>query len=702
MEALRPGDPDRVGGYLLQARLGTGGMGQVFLGRSPSGLPVAVKVVHAALAGDGGFRARFRREVAAARSVSGAFTAPMIDADPDAQLPWLVTAFLPGMSLQDAVLTHGPFPVPAVYALGAGLAEALGSIHRAGVVHRDLKPSNVMLGPDGPRVIDFGIAHAADAEIVTQSGHAIGSPGFLSPEQARGGDTGPASDVFSFGAVLCFAATADGPFGTAAAHVLIYRVVHEAPRLDGIADPDLRGMVAACLDKSQERRPSLPDLLQWLAHRAPRTDVLQGTAWLPGAVAADVTQRAGRPLPTAPPRSVDRRRFLVLGGAGVAVAAAGGGVAAALAGSDSGGPTASPRPVSSTTAAAAPPPTRDGKLRWRHGTGGYLRSNPTVAATTVYVGGAKGNLLALNAATGKQRWRQRVAPPGVDVVAAPAVAGGLVYMSSLSGDVYALDARTGRVRWRYAAGEQVGSAPMVAGNTVYVASQLGNIAAGFRGGYLTALNAATGTVKWRRRTKEAINSDLAVTGGVIYLPDDSLYALDAATGRVRWRYRNSDIHSPAVAGGVVYCGNFQGDELHAVDAATGKRKWKYRVGGPITVRPLVAGGLVYAGDWEGNFWALDAATGALRWQLQTNGQVQSDAVLAGGGLVCFGSGVFTEGDVYAADAATGRVVWRYHTDKGIESSPAVAGGIVYITCKNGFVYALDVRGGTETVPPVAE
>ena len=727
MEALRPGDPERIGGYLLQARLGAGGMGQVFLGRSPGGLPVALKVVHPGLAGDGSFRARFRREVTAARAVSGAFTAPVIDADPDAPLPWLVTTFLPGLSLQDAVVAHGPFPPPAVFALGAGLAEALASIHRAGVVHRDLKPPNVMLGPDGPRVIDFGIAYAAEASVVTQAGTAIGSPGFLSPEQARGGATGPAGDVFSFGAVLCYAATGEGPFGKAAAHVLLYRVVHEPPRLDRVIDPELRALVAACLDKDPRRRPVLADLLRRLADRAPRTDVLQGTAWLPGPVAADIARRTGdlpnvpaspnTPAPvqptTMPPRldRLNRRRFLVAGGAGV-VLAAGGGTVVALAAADGDGSaggraaaSSGPRPAAPASASpsgAAPRPTRDGRVRWKHGTGGYLISNPTAAAGTVYVGGAKGNLLALHAGTGRPRWRQRVAPPGVDVVVAPAVAGGVVYMGSLDGGLYALDARTGRVKWRHNAGEQVGAAAVAAGGAVYVASQIGNIAAGFKGGYVTALNATTGAVRWRRRTREAINSELAIAGGVIYVPADSLYALDAATGRVRWTYKEPDIKSPAVSGGMVYCGNFQGEEVHAVDAATGRRRWTYRTGGPVTARPLVTGRTVFVGDWDGNMWALDAATGALRWQLQTNGQIQSEAAAAPGGLICFASGVFGDGNVYAVDAATGHPVWRYQAGKGIESSPAVANGTVYISCKNGVIFALDVRGGTATVPPTTD
>jgi outer membrane protein assembly factor BamB len=755
VEALRPGDPVRIGGYLLQARLGSGGMGQVFFARSPGGMPVALKVVHPHFAGDRGFRGRFRREVEAARSVSGAFTAPVIDADPDVRLPWLATAFLPGLSLQDAVLAHGAFPAPAACALGAGLAEALDSIHRAGVVHRDLKPSNVMLGPDGPRVIDFGIAYAAEATVVTQAGHAIGSPGFLSPEQARGDDTGPASDVFSFGAVLCYAATADGPFGRATVPVLLYRVVHEPPRLDHVADAGLRVLIAACLDKDPRRRPAADELLRRLAERTPRTDVLQGTAWLPAPVAADIVRRAHQPPPVPAPgwgaprqdetrqdetrqdetrqdagqrdagqrdavargpdgtdgsARLDRRRLLILGGSGAALAA--GGVAAAIAamsggtdgktGGRQGGSASASAGTRPAAAPASPPPTHDGKVRWTHKTGAYLVSDPAVAGGIVYVGGAKGNLLALDVRTGKPRWRHRVAPAGVDVSAAPAVAGGVVYMSSLDGGLYALDARTGRAKWRYGAGEQVAAAAVVGGGTVYVVSQIGNIASGFKGGYLTALHAASGAVRWRRRTKDAINSEPVLAGGVLYVPDDSLYAFDAATGRVKWIYKNKDVHRPAVAGGVVYCGNFQGEEIHAIDAATGRRKWKYATGGPVTARPLVAGGTVYAGNWDGDMYALDAATGTMKWQLQTNGQIQSNAALAGRDLVCFGSGVFSAGDVYAVSAATGRPVWRHHTSKGIESSPAVAAGVVYIACKNGVVYALDVTGGARTVPPTAD
>ncbi|WP_165978451.1 serine/threonine-protein kinase, partial [Actinomadura darangshiensis] len=278
MRPLQPGDPTHLGDHRVLARLGSGGMGEVFLGRSPGGRMVAVKVVHEALAAQPGFRARFRREVTAARSVGGAYTAPLVDADPDAEVPWLATAYLPGMSLRDAIDAHGPLPPPAVRALGAALAEALVAIHGAGVVHRDLKPGNVMLTPDGPRVIDFGIAQAAEATAITESGAFLGSPGYLAPEQAAGGRAGPAADVFALGAVLAFAATGSGPFGQGPVHVLIHRALHDPPDLAAVPDPGLRHLIATCLDKDPARRPVPAALVPHLA--APP----QGVAWLPETV----------------------------------------------------------------------------------------------------------------------------------------------------------------------------------------------------------------------------------------------------------------------------------------------------------------------------------------------------------------------------------------------------------------------------------
>ncbi len=292
MEELQAGDPPQIGPYLLLGRLGAGGMGQVFLGRSPGGRLVAVKVIRAELAGDPGFRARFAREVAAARKVSGVFTAAVVDADPAAPLPWLVTAFVTGLSLAEAVGEYGALPVASVLALAAGLAEGLGAVHAAGVVHRDLKPSNVLLAADGPRVIDFGISRAVDATQMTRTGMVIGSPAFMSPEQVEGGAVGPASDVFSLGAVLVFAATGEGPFGRGAPTALMYRVVHGTPRLDRLPGP-VRPLAERCLAKDPGQRPTAAQFLAELTAAHPSAADLAD--WLP----ASILTAAASPRPEA-------------------------------------------------------------------------------------------------------------------------------------------------------------------------------------------------------------------------------------------------------------------------------------------------------------------------------------------------------------------------------------------------------------------
>lgn len=301
MEPLLADDPEQVGPYSLLGRLGSGGMGQVYLGRSPAGRLVAVKTVHEGLANDPDFRARFAREAASARSVSGAFTAPVVDADPDRPVPWLATTFLGGMSLSEAVTRHGPLPPPSVRVLAAALAEALVAIHAAGILHRDLKPSNIMLTPDGPKVIDFGIARAVEESRLTQTGAAIGTPGYLAPEQALGQDVTFAADVFSLGAVLVYASTGTGPFGRSRSYELLHRVVHADPALDGVADAEVRALAAACLEKDPARRPTLAEILDRLddddALPAPAAgreadgrwpDAAENMAWLPEPVVDDI------------------------------------------------------------------------------------------------------------------------------------------------------------------------------------------------------------------------------------------------------------------------------------------------------------------------------------------------------------------------------------------------------------------------------
>jgi serine/threonine protein kinase len=275
---LRPEDPQAIGPYRLVGQLGQGGMGRVFLGVSPGGRPVAVKAIRAELAADPEFRTRFGREVASARRVSGVYTAQVVDADVDGPVAWMATAYVPGLSLDEAVHTHGPLPEASLLALAAGLAESLNAIHAAGVVHRDLKPSNVLLAEDGPRVIDFGISRAVEAAtMLTQAGLVVGSPGFMSPEQAMGAEVGPPSDVFNLGAVIAFAATGEGPFGTGTTPALLYRVVHGAPSLD-LVPPRARPLIERCLAKSPGERPTASGLLAEVGALQPDGD------WLPEAI----------------------------------------------------------------------------------------------------------------------------------------------------------------------------------------------------------------------------------------------------------------------------------------------------------------------------------------------------------------------------------------------------------------------------------
>ncbi|MFD7564604.1 serine/threonine-protein kinase [Streptomyces tendae] len=265
MEALKAGDPERIGAYRLVGRLGAGGMGQVFLGRSAGGRPVAVKVIRPEYGADAAFRRSFAREVEAARRVGGFFTAQVVDADPDAERPWLVSAFVPGPSLYTVVSEHGALPAGALRVLAAGLAEGLDAIHRCGLVHRDLKPGNVIVAADGPRVIDFGIARALEASSHTVSGVVAGTPAYMSPEQARGDrGIGPASDVFALGSVLAFAATGRAPFGDGHPAAMLYRIVQEEPDL-ALVDHELRGLVAACLTKDPDTRPTAAGILDSLS-----------------------------------------------------------------------------------------------------------------------------------------------------------------------------------------------------------------------------------------------------------------------------------------------------------------------------------------------------------------------------------------------------------------------------------------------------
>lgn len=269
MMRLRREDPRVVGSFRLHRRLGAGGMGVVYLGSDRRGQRVALKVIRPDLAEDQEFRSRFAREVSAARRIRGGCTARLVAADLEAERPWFATQYVPGPSLHDKVAEEGPLTAAQIAAIGAALSEGLVAVHEAGVVHRDLKPSNILLSPKGPRIIDFGIAWATGASTLTHVGTAVGSPGFLAPEQVRGAAVTPATDVFALGATLAYAATADSPFGHGSSEVMLYRVVHEEPHLIGVPDA-LAPLVQACLAKDPEDRPTTLQLSMRLKEIAAR------------------------------------------------------------------------------------------------------------------------------------------------------------------------------------------------------------------------------------------------------------------------------------------------------------------------------------------------------------------------------------------------------------------------------------------------
>ncbi|WP_344055212.1 serine/threonine-protein kinase, partial [Streptomyces thermoalcalitolerans] len=311
MQRLAPDDPQRIGAYRLLARLGAGGMGQVYLARSDRGRTVAVKLVRQELAQQEEFRARFRQEVQAARRVGGHWTAPVLDADTEAAVPWVATGYVAGPSLQQVVgHDHGPLPERSVRILAAGLAGALKDIHAAGLVHRDLKPSNVLVTIDGPRVIDFGIARALETVTdggLTRTGALVGSPGFMAPEQVRGDRITPACDVFCLGSVLAYAATGALPFGGADSrvHALMFRIAEEEPDLEGVPE-GIADLVRDCLRKDPAARPTLDQIIQRTGAGDTVADGRLRDPWLPSALVAQLGRHAVQLLDAENPEDAQR------------------------------------------------------------------------------------------------------------------------------------------------------------------------------------------------------------------------------------------------------------------------------------------------------------------------------------------------------------------------------------------------------------
>ena len=667
MDSLTATDLRSVGEFRLLARLGSGGMGQVFLGSSLAGRIVAVKVIHAELCRDVEFIRRFRNEVEAAQKVSGWYTAPVVAAGVDDNPPWLATAFVPGPSLEDIVTRYGPLPLPAVWRLAAGLADALRAVHAAGLIHRDLKPANVLLAPDGPRVIDFGISRAVADTRLTATGAIIGTLGFMSPEQVQALETGPASDTFSLGSVLAFAAAGRAPFsgvaGAPAASVM-FRIVHGEPDLSAVP-AGVRALIEACLAKDPGRRP---DLRQVAAHGtataerlglspaafwppavarvidahqaalnaqiealrvAPGTHVdgpwggnggptapgrlaAPGPTWPPADSSPGTGFAPGGPaLPWRPPaaRGPSRRSLLIAAGAG-SIAVIGGAAGWAL----SSHSTAN-TPAASGTGPATPP------------TGVAL---PTSGSLQQYYG------------SGTRRTAAWKFPTGNSIEASPGAAGGMVYVASTDNNVYAVNIATRRQAWSFPAGS-VTAAPELVGDVVCLSTS---------DGHFYALRAASGARAW----------DVATSVPTTY--------------KRTW----------AVDGGNVIFGG-TASPPRAYDAATGAAGVSYSTQEPYVMALTVAGGVLYAIDALGMLYAFHAAAGTEIWHKQ----LLSSDDLPGTGLTVDNGGIYLgtiSGALYKASTTDGQVLWTYHPGSGLESNVIVADGIVYLRDNNGTVHAV--------------
>lgn len=740
MLALTAADPEWVGPYRVVARLGAGGMGIVYLGVSLGGRQVAVKVLRPELSGDREFRRRFAREAASARAVSGAFTAAVVDADTEGSPAWLATAYVQGISLGDAVAEHGPLPEASALPLAAGLAEALESIHKVGVIHRDLKPSNVMLAEDGPRLIDFGISTVSGSSVLTREGQVFGTPGFMSPEQLRGDPVGMPSDVFSLGAVLVFSLTGRGPFGTGAVPEVGYRAVYEEPDLEAVPSR-LRPVVSWCLAKNPRQRPAVSLLLRELTDLngtgREATEVFTDMGWLPTAVAQTVQSRVdAHPVSDQPdildtedsaqgviPRSdsipsnrstgISRRR-VILGLAGSATVTAG------IAG------------WSAFTGGR-----KQGRQRWTFETGGALVGTPAVDKDLVYAISKDNNLYAVDVATGQQRWKSSVRGdryPNLRVVrgmlyvseedpegttrALKAATGELVWESpslmfrtiiadgvaflvtestisngKAHSTLEAKDAADGTRLWTFEI-DTVDPPVAVGSGSVFVADQRN----------LHALNTATGEPKWAAE-RDMSRPALVVLDKRVLLQSDlaGLHVLDAASGRVDWKFTGSEmVGQPGGSPhGKVCAFSKETDDavaLHAFNTANGHHQWKYTINddtGSDVNPPIVTKEMVYVsaaeehGEKDSTFRALDMRTGRERW-LFTHHDIMTIQPVVADGVVYLGSG---DKHLYSFDGNTGRQLWKFAAGGGVYP-PAVSDGVAYAASADGNLYALPLQEAT--------
>jgi outer membrane protein assembly factor BamB len=727
LEPLGAGDPRVVGEYRLHARLGAGGMGRVFLGYSLAGRAVAVKVVHPDLARDQAFLQRFRQEVAAAQAVSGAYTAPVVAAGLDDDPPWLATVFVAGPSLDAAVAAVGALPEPAVWKLAAGLVEALRAIHAASLVHRDLKPQNVLLAADGPRVIDFGIARALDGTVVTATGTVVGTPSFMSPEQAQGAPAGPESDVFSLGCMLAFAATGTGPFGEGSPATLLYRIVHAAPALDRVPDA-LQGLVSACLAKHPGSRPLLSQLAYDIPARATPGYATPASFW-PGALAEFVGAYQLRPgggvmtadthaatdgpstiLPAeaqAAPGHHARHatqargpgpRWRGTAGAGRHAATAArtqpadisrlptvehaqwpGGVPGEPARHAPTVPVPDLRPGPSLPRHPGPALTRRGVI----GLSAAAAAGLAVAGWELSRGGTPsrpaGPTGLLLARRGGRLWSFRTGGP---VVADLATARGVIFAGSTDDSVYALSARGSKI-WSVPTSGAVQSGPAVAGGIVYVGSNDQNV---------YALRASNGAELWNYPTSGAVTSDPTVADGVVYVGsnDHNLYALATSNGQGLWAFKtNAAVTGQAVvaAGLILLASN--DDNLYALHQDNGVEFWGGATGGPVTRGPTVLDGVAYLGSNDEHVYAISASSGHEIWSHPTGGPVNCAPAVADG-VLYIGC---DDHNVYALQVSNGARLWARPTGSMVRSRPAAADGVVYVGSDDHILYALRASNG---------
>ncbi|MFD7630931.1 protein kinase [Streptomyces sp. NPDC059851] len=685
------GFPEYAGQYRLESVLGSGGMGVVHLATSGSGLKLAVKIVHPQHAVDPEFRARFRQEVAAARRVSGAFTAPVVDADPDAERPWMATLFIDAPTLAERVRDRVLDPAELTR-LAAGLAEALRDIHRAGVVHRDLKPSNVLMAPDGVRVIDFGISRPADSDLRTETGKLIGTPPFMAPEQfQRPREVGSAADVFALGAVLVHAATGRGPFDSDSHYLVAYQVVHGEPDLAGLP-PQLAPVVARCLSKDPAERPTADALISAMRALAyPTGEDTQTFVPQPRRPASPTVADAARRRAEEPTHQrVD------------APAASAGTDDAATAGTD----------------AAAAGPGRGGR-----------RTRVAVAAAVglLLAGGAVGGGWYLRgeddgpqrraggdarSAPGSKKpfapWTRVLGRPGTGTAGpagtAPSAcswAEGTLYCSGHGLAAARLDPADGSVVWsvQASAGTVETAAPLHDGGLVLTTSAASRT--------LRALDPATGAERWKRVLLAGSRVVPAGPRVMIALPDGKAISVDAATGVAQWTKQFggpgsvwcAGVTPPAQPGTApaLYVATPAADgkstQVSEVDPVTGAVRALARTAGAAEPVGVAGGGLFLlendVGSMARSVLRVDLGTGAVRSVPLSAPLLQAQAAVAPDGTAY----VFGVSGALAAVGAQ-REEWRLQTGVTAASRPVLgADRRVYLTAVDGRLLAVDGTAG---------